>query len=158
MIETEAKIQLSKEEFRELYQRLGHPEFVLQKNWGYVSENSVIRVREEGEKKYVTLKRSNQAPGKYNSREEIELMISDVGSVKRIFEILGLTNKYYYEKKRATTNVGNCVVCLDSIARLGEFVEVEGEANNIEGVLEGFGLLNKPIERRSYFEMLRMNT
>jgi len=154
MIETEAKIQLSKEEFRELYQRLGHPEFVLQKNWGYVSENSVIRVREEGEKKYVTLKRSNQAPGKYNSREELEIKVSDIDLTRRIFETLGLQKKYYYEKKRATTNVGNCVVCLDSIALLGEFIEVEGEAGNIEGVLENFGLSNHLIERRSYFELL----
>jgi len=154
MIETEAKIKLSEEEFRTLYKRLDSPEFVLQKNWGYSSLDNIVRIREEGEDRYVTLKLSNQTCGEYNSREELEIKVSDIDLTRRIFESLGLQKKYYYEKKRATTNVGNCVVCLDSIVGLGEFVEVEGEAGNIRDVLENFGLSNHPIERRSYFEML----
>ncbi|MFA5258832.1 MAG: class IV adenylate cyclase [Candidatus Pacearchaeota archaeon] len=154
MIETEAKIRLSSEEFNDLYLRLGRPDFVLQKNWGYVSMNNIVRIREEGDRRQVTLKLSNQASGEYNSREELEIGVSDIALTRRIFETIGLQNKYHYEKKRATKQISDCTVCLDCIVGLGEFIEVEGAAGNIKVVLESFGLSSKPIERRSYFELL----
>lgn len=154
MIETEAKIKLDEKEFQVLYEKLGSPNFVLQKNWGYFSGNEMVRIREEGNGKYVTLKKSNQN-SKYNSREEIEFGISDVQAAREVFGILCLADECYYEKKRATKRIGGCIVCLDRITAFGDFIEVEGEAKNIEDVLTSLGLEKKPIEKRNYFELLK---
>ena len=153
MIETEAKIRLSQEEFQELYQRLGSPDFVLQKNWGYYLEDGFLRVREEGDKKYVTLKRSNKGE-RYNSREELEVEVSDATIARDIFKVLGF-DEHYYSKRRSTKEIDGLVVCLDEISGLGYFVEIEGEEKGIAQILASFGLSNHSIERRNYFEIIK---
>jgi predicted adenylyl cyclase CyaB len=152
MIETEAKIRLSQEEFQWLYQKLGKPSFSLQRNWGYFLDGGFLRVREEGNKKYVTLKKLNKGEI-YNSREELEVQVSDVSVARNIFTALGF-EEHYYEKRRATKKIDGLVVCLDEISEAGYFVEVEGEEKGISQVLVIFGLNDSPIERRNYFEIV----
>jgi len=156
MIETEAKIRLDESEFQDLYKRFGSPDFVLQRNWGYFTSNGYVRVREEDGKKYITLK--EKIDGSDISREEIEFEISDSYLAREMFKGLGLLEEYYYEKKRASINKSDCVVCLDRITKIGDFVEVEGKEKDITLVLKEFGLSNKSFERRSYFEMVRGGT
>jgi len=156
MIETEAKIKLEKIEFERIYERLGRPEFILQKNWGYFTSDGFVRVREEGNQKYLTLKK--KINGSNISREEIEFNISDTYLARQLLNGLGLLDEYYYEKKRASTRRSNCVVCLDRILKIGDFIEVEGEEKDILLVLKDFGLSNKSFERRNYFEMVRGGT
>ncbi|VVB77734.1 CYTH domain protein [uncultured archaeon] len=157
MIETEAKIRLSEKEFNDLYEKLGSPDFILQKNWGYFFDENMLRIREEDEKRYVTLKRKSlekKANG-YNSREEIEFGISDIEAAKKVFEIFGLPAECYYEKKRATVNKKDCVICFDKINENQYFIEVEGEEKDIERILKEFNLESKPIETRNYFQIIK---
>ncbi len=155
MIETEAKIRLNKKEFEILSKILGNPYFLLQKNWGYLLSNGLIRIREEGKNKFLTFKKSNQKKQAYNSREEIEFRIANAKLIRRIFHLMNLGKEYYYKKKRATTQIENCVICLDNISEKGYFLEVEGKSKNIRNVLKKFRLDKKPVERRNYFEIVK---
>ena len=71
MIETEMKIRVNEGEFNGLYQTLGMPEFLLQRNWCFFIPEGYVRVRDEGTKKYITLKK------KIETQEPTEELIDE---------------------------------------------------------------------------------
>lgn len=153
MIETEAKMKVSLDEFNRIHNRLGRPEFVLQKNWGYFTSDGYARVREESDKSYITLKKKINESNL--SREEIEFEISNSSSARDMIKGLGLLDEYYYEKRRASCNRGNVIICLDDVKDLGYFVEIEGEEKDINFCLNELELNLRKREEKSYFEMIR---
>ena len=105
-IETEVKIKVSEIDFRRIRLEVESPEFKIEKNCGYLIPDGLLRIRNYGTKKFITLKK--KALGPYNSRLEIEFEISDFESALLIFSYLGLSDKFYYEKERATVNYEGC--------------------------------------------------
>ena len=153
MIEIEAKVKVSHEKFLEIYRRFGNPKFLFQKNWGYSYSGNIIRVREEGNRIYVTLKKVNNGK-KYSSREEIEFNINDINSFRHFLDSIGIKSDNYYEKQRATITFMNSTICFDRISPNMEFIEVEGDEKSIEIILHDLGISEYPIERRNYFEII----
>ncbi len=76
--------------------------------------------------------------GQYKVRDEKELEVSDAGSLTRIFEGLGMSGWFRYEKYRSTFRLPNSktwarglLIELDETP-IGTFVELEGPAEAID--------------------------
>jgi adenylate cyclase class 2 len=117
-----------------------------------------LRIRrqqtESAQKAMVTFKGA-KVKSRYKSRPEYEMEISSAETAERLFSGLGYTPRIIVEKNRAMWAVGECVVCLDEVAELGSFVEVEGPAeDSIEAVLTTLGLAEQPHIHMGYAKML----
>ncbi|MDP3027089.1 MAG: class IV adenylate cyclase [Nanoarchaeota archaeon] len=154
MIETEAKIRLDGKDVNHIKCLIEIPEFVLQKNKIYFLDNGFLRIREEEGNNFLTFK-GKKLNEKYNSREEIEVKVDNSQALENLLNSLGYNVNFYYEKMRAKFELNNCAVCLDKLSD-EYYLEVEGSEKDISEVIDFFGLSNKPLEERSYQEIMQM--
>ncbi|MDK1032337.1 MAG: class IV adenylate cyclase [Planctomycetia bacterium] len=123
--------------------------------------DSAIRIREEtpvgGEgpaRVTVTFKGPREA-GAMKSRPEWNVEVSGARAAAAMFEALGFSETFYYEKHREKWRAGPCEICLDEAPFLGWFVEVEGPGEKaIRETLENLGLAEKKIIVESYIHLL----
>ncbi len=95
---------------------------------------------------------SSDGSGKVSSRTELEVTVSDFETTDLILKKLGFVPSWLYEKYRTTYDFMDCEVTLDEMP-FGHFVEVEGEAEDIERALSALGLEDHPRIMRSYSEL-----
>jgi adenylate cyclase class 2 len=93
---------------------------------------SVLRVRRDGDRSYLTLKNPAAHPT-MKLREEIETTIGDAAAVTRILEELGLRAWFRYEKYREEFALPEVVIAIDETP-VGTFVEIEGSERSITAV------------------------
>ena len=74
----------------------------------------------------VTYKGPRQATRRVKARLELQTHVDDAETLERIFEACGLQPVLTIQKKRAGYRLGECVVELDELPRIGRFVEIEG--------------------------------
>lgn len=70
---------------------------------------------------------------------EAECAVADVEAMRGILERLGYAVAFGYEKVRETWLLGTLIVCLDRLP-FGHFLELEGEAPQIEAAAAALGL------------------
>lgn len=165
-MEIEAKLKLSPEALRALEARLGAPESVERQEDRYfrTPDGTALRVRREGERAFVTLKRAFSNVDGLRAREEYEPGVepSETGLWETIFEALGFPKGLVVSKRRATYRPEpGLVVAIDHVDELGDFVEVEILADDaatalarLGEALGRLGLAELPRESRSYRELL----
>ena len=96
-----------------------------------------------------------RGPGKYKTRPEFETGIDNVEMMENIFEALGYHPRLVVEKKRSMWEWDGCEVCLDELAELGTFIEVEGpDEAAVESVLSELNLDTEPHIHDSYAALL----
>lgn len=112
-----------------------------------------LRIRFEKGKTYLTYKGKRQDK-KYNVREEREIHFEGnrFNEFKNYFSFFG--QGFSYEKQRASFGLNDCVVCIDKLPNGDNYLEVEGNSENILKCLNKFGLNDKEIEKRNYQEIL----
>jgi adenylate cyclase, class 2 len=66
----------------------------------------------------------------YKHREEIEVEVNDTNQVSILLDRLGYKPILTVEKKRTVWNFNNCLVCLDEVNGLGNFLEIEGQTED----------------------------
>jgi len=127
--------------------------------------DEALRVRREtdgagGETAAITYK-GPLADGESKTREELETIVEAGGTAEGILEAVGFEPAATVEKERERFESGEYTITLDTVAGLGEFLEVETEAEEIdparEGaieLLESLGLDAEAGIRRSYLGML----
>ncbi len=94
-------------------------------------------------------------PGPFKQREEIELTLDDPAAAQSLLEALGFTRGLTFEKRRQSWHLGPCRIELDDVPPLGQFVEVEGPAQDaITAILQALNLENEPPIRQSYPQLL----
>ncbi|MDD5133285.1 MAG: class IV adenylate cyclase [Candidatus Nanoarchaeia archaeon] len=153
MLEIEAKIKISEEEKENLIKKLGKPKFYKQENVFFGLEDKIIRHRTLDNGILLTIKGKNE-PCDFNKREETEIELPyNHEVIKLLFEVIGLKKLLTYEKQRANYKINRCTVSLD-ILTIGNYVEIEGQEEDISKTINFLGLEKYPIEKRSYFEML----
>ncbi len=59
-------------------------------------------------------------------RREIEVEIKDADSTRKLLGALGYAEAFVVEKERQLWRFGGCLVALDRLPLLGDFVEIEG--------------------------------
>jgi adenylate cyclase class 2 len=126
--------------------------------------DEALRIRREtdgaGERAEVTYK-GPLVDDDSKTRPELETEIDDGETMDAILESVGFEPAATVEKTRERYRCGDYTVTLDSVDGLGEFVEIETEADEIEPAREGaiellerLGLDPEDGIRRSYLGLL----
>ncbi len=86
------------------------------------------------------------------SRTELEVTVSDFDTTDLLLQKIGFHQAWTYEKYRTTYEFQDCEVVLDEMP-FGKFIEVEGEAADIDKVLAKLDLANVPKITASYSDL-----
>lgn len=94
--------------------------------------------------------------GRFKSRRELEIEVSDNATARRLLEAMGYRPYFSFDKRRESWRLGGWNIELDQVPLLGRFVEVEtGGTRELKSALEALRLDRlKPI-RRGYASLLR---
>ncbi len=89
-------------------------------------QHKVLRLRKSDDIR-MTYKGAGERVGGALSRTEIELVVNDFDTAKKLLESLGYHVAAAYEKYRAMYKLGGSVIALDELP-YGKFVEIESES------------------------------
>jgi adenylate cyclase class 2 len=101
------------------------------------AKQSALRIRVENGKSRVTLKGPPQ-PSIMKVREEIETVVGDGEVLLRVFEELGLTVCFRYEKYREEFSHEDVTIAIDETP-VGVYVEIEGGERGITTTAAALG-------------------
>jgi adenylate cyclase class 2 len=97
--------------------------------------------------------------GSYKVREEIEVEVAEAGNLTRIFEGLGMSGWFRYEKYRTTFRMpdskawaAGLLIELDETP-IGTFVELEGPAGAIDRAAEELGFSKHDYVLKNYLRL-----
>jgi len=168
-IEIEAKLKVgSHKQVIDRLHKLG-AEFVseqIQKDFYFDDQSETLtktdkclRLRRQrtgkSEKIFLTYKGAREK-AKYKRREEINVEVNDADAVEKLLSGIGFNKALAVEKKRSVWRLGGCEVGLDSVALLGDFVEIEGPSEEkIADVQKKLGLSDLPHIAESYAVLVR---
>lgn len=108
-----------------------------------------------GSDEHVITYKGPRQHGQLKSREEVEVTVASSEDATQLLERLGFVRMLTFEKRRDSWKLGGCKVELDELPFLGNFVEVEGPADDVVlKVREQLGLADRPIVRSSYIALL----
>lgn len=113
--------------------------FVHQKDSFYKNKDSnhkVIRVRDEGEDVFITVKGPVNYDEGHKIREELEFNVKDEKKIKRMLELLGFEEYQKRETKRQYYKLNNCSVELIYLSKVPMHLEIEGTKEDIAKTLE----------------------
>jgi len=114
-----------------------------------------VQIADGVETVILTYKGPRQKAG-FKSRQEIEVEVDSFESMESIFLALGFEKGISFEKRRDLWSLDDCEVCLDELALLGKFIEVEGSSEDkIRLVLEKIGLSASDHIDKSYARLMR---
>ncbi|NYZ75194.1 class IV adenylate cyclase [Candidatus Micrarchaeota archaeon] len=102
-----------------------------------------LRVREYGDSASFDYKLVYHEQGKRTHSDEYETKVGDPQKLKQILSVLGFKQIVVVDKKRAMFDCGDFHVCLDEIAELGCFAEIEA--------VKDFGGVKKTMEECKKF-------
>jgi adenylate cyclase class 2 len=101
-------------------------------------EGRVLRLRRDDAAR-LTYKDGSRSQSGAVSRREIEFTVSDFESARKLIEALGYGVVFIYEKYRTTYELDGAHVMLDETP-IGNFVEIEGELDQLRPIAEKLGL------------------
>jgi adenylate cyclase class 2 len=109
------------------------------KNNTLIQKKSLLRLRQD-EKTTLTFKSSPSANNRdFKIFKELEVEVDDFATMGRILEMLGFHPEQKYEKWRETLTLGPVGLFLDRMP-FGEFLEIEGQDNDIRDCAAKLGL------------------
>ncbi|MCC8167377.1 MAG: class IV adenylate cyclase [Planctomycetes bacterium] len=104
------------------------------------SAGKLLRVRNTGGDGGVLTVKTPLEGGAFKSREEVEVTVDSTDRLLVQLAAIGYEVRWIYEKYRTTYHWCDCNVVLDECPEIGDFVEVEGDADAIRTVLADLGL------------------
>lgn len=75
----------------------------------------------------------------FKIHRELEIEVGDFSTMRRILAAIGFHEEQTYEKWREVLLLGGTHVCVDTLP-FGDFLEIEGEAEDIRNVSSAIGL------------------
>ena len=114
--------------------------------------NCVLRLREHGGRNLLTFKGPATFEGAVKRRLEYETEFDDLPRMLTIFEHLGFKVFLRYEKDREEWLLGEVSIALDHTP-MGDFVELEGPAEELERSAERLGIDAGGAVRGSYISL-----
>ncbi len=117
------------------------------------NKNMVLRLR-RADKITICLKKpiKNMVPSKFKELEEYEVETNNFEIAKKIFNNLGFLDAFKYEKIREVWKLSNCYIFLDELP-FGKFVELEGEKEAIDEVIDILDLKRYPSSNKNYYQL-----
>ena len=119
-----------------------------------------LRLRQETdhskrEKNVLCFKGPVNHHGSLKEREEIEFEVGDRSKVKKFLHALGYDLFLTFEKHRTVWLLDECLVCLDQVVELGNYIEIEGPSEQaIDDVSSKLGLEGYTHIHCSYAKLL----
>lgn len=119
-----------------------------------------LRIRLEtdtanGVSRAIVTHKGPRAHGKLKTRQESQVDVADGRAAAQLLTALGYVAVVSFEKRRQRWRLDDCLVELDAVPYLGDFVEVEGPSESaVETVRDRLGLANEPVLSASYISML----
>ena len=152
----EALEQLNAEFLRRIVQRdhfFDLPEGKLEKS------GCGLRLRQEIQHDHsesiLTFKGPREKDSSYKKRREVEFGVSDFDSARELLGALGYEQIITIEKTRSLWSLDDCSVCLDILAELGSFIEIEGPTESaIKQVAAKLNLEGHAHIQESYLKMV----
>lgn len=99
-----------------------------------------------------------------STRTEYETSVGDLETARKLLEALGFRPRFTVDKTRREFTLEGVTLCLDTVAGLGSFLELESltvsperreaEVTRLLSLLDGLGVSRERLTRRSYLEML----
>ncbi len=160
--EIEVKIAIISADWPEILSRKGFhllKERLLERNlifdfqdFSLFKGDKLLRLREYDGKVILTYKDKAESNKIYKIRSEIELEVSCLRDCQQIFQQLGLTVFFEYEKYRTVFEKDGCLVMLDETP-LGNFFELEAEPEVIDKTAGLLGFSRKDYLTQTYYEL-----
>jgi len=101
------------------------------------------RERVDKKERFILTYKGAKEKDQFKKRQEIDIEIKDPDSMEKVLIALGYNRVLVVEKKRKTWRYRDCLVALDEVPLLGEFVEIEGpEDEKISDVQNELALAN----------------
>ena len=115
------------------------------------ADGIILRLRQDSRARLTLKMPGETAPGQDSilQRFEAEVEVSDFDTAALILERLGYHVQLRYEKYRSTWALGGAEVVLDELP-CGNFVEIEGDSQQIERVVKSLALEQAPRLPLSY--------
>jgi predicted adenylyl cyclase CyaB len=114
--------------------------YVFDKKGKLYSKNKLLRLRTYQGKTYLTFKGPKEIIDHVKVRDEHELELSSFDEMVKVLESLGYQQERYYEKYRQIYLYNNVKIMLDELPRIGNFIEVEGNLEDVKEVVEKLNL------------------
>ncbi len=119
-----------------------------------LNKDAGLRIRQTDNQTILCTKGPRQ-PGPYKKRTEIELPAPSFDQALEMFQILGYSPCLCLEKKRTEYTLNDCLICLDQVALLGSFIEIEGpDEPAIKAIIDRLSLTSIPTITDSYAAMV----
>ncbi len=94
--------------------------------------------------------------GRFKSRHELEVGVSDESVVRRLLSAMGYVLCFSFEKRRESWRLRGWTIALDEVPHLGRFVEIEtAGVREVEAALAALRLDGQKPIRRGYASLLR---
>lgn len=123
-----------------------------------VGYSFLMRVRNEGDKKFMTYKGAESK--KDGVWEEYEFEIDDAKKTVEMFKAMGLEKVITVKKYRKEYVLDGLTICLDVIDDLGNFIEIESlddrniNKNSLKSLMRKLGIKEDQIIHKGYVTML----
>jgi adenylate cyclase, class 2 len=116
------------------------------------SGQRLVRIRQAAGLSFLTFKGPPRAEGIFKTREELETRLEDGAVTLRIFEQLGMSVWFRYQKYRRELAVGSIHVAVDETP-VGNFVEFEGSEAGILELARRLNIAESRFLRLSYYAL-----
>jgi len=165
MVETEVKIRIDdiktpKEKILSLGAKLEKERF-FEENTLYdfpsqllYKKRHALRLRKMNKKTFITFKGAPQKSRKFKIREEYETEVKNEKQIKKILKSLGFVPVFNYKKHRTVYRKKRLKICLDETF-IGNFIELEGERNEIVRFAEAMGASKKDFITQDYIQLMK---
>ena len=102
-------------------------------------KKSLLRLRQDTKNTLTFKSAPAKKDGSFKILKELEVEVSDFDTMHHILEALGFHREQIYEKWRETFELNQTYLCLDTMP-YGDFIEIEGQKQNIRNFASRLGL------------------
>jgi adenylate cyclase class 2 len=168
MVEIEVKIKV--DDFDSFREKIANLDARLEKE-RYSEENTLfdfatqtliknqqaLRLRTAGKKTFLTFKGPPEKSRKFKIRKEYETEVRNEKQIRKILKSLGFIPVFSYNKFRTVYRKKNLKICLDETS-IGNFIELEGERNEIVKFTNALGISKKEFIKLDYIQLIKKET
>jgi adenylate cyclase class 2 len=120
-------------------------------------KQQALRLRTAGKKIFLTFKGPPEKSRKFKIRKEYETEVKNEKQIRKILNSLGFIPVFTYNKFRTVYRKKNLKICLDEMS-IGNFIELEGERNEIVKLTKALGISKKEFIKLDYIQLIKKET